>query len=72
VQDGEFLIEDLGSQRGTVLNGSPITGHAQLTPGDVITLGPVVIGFGKGPQGQPPPAGEMQAGEALGAPGTVV
>jgi ABC transport system ATP-binding/permease protein len=71
-QEGVFLIEDLGSQRGTVLNGSPITGQAQLAPGDQITLGPVVIGFGKGPVGQAPPPGDAQAGEALGAPGTVI
>ncbi|HEX6564630.1 MAG TPA: FHA domain-containing protein [Chthoniobacterales bacterium] len=72
VQDGVFLIEDLGSQRGTVVNGSPITGQVQLTSGDQITLGPVVIGFGKGPAGQAPSVGEAQVGEALGAPGTVV
>jgi ABC-type multidrug transport system ATPase subunit/pSer/pThr/pTyr-binding forkhead associated (FHA) protein len=71
-QEGVFLIEDLGSQRGTVVNGSAITGQSQLTPGDQITLGPVVIGFGKGPAGQAPPAGEVPVGEALGAPGTVV
>ena len=72
VQDGIFIIEDLGSQRGTVVNGSTITGQAQLNPGDQITLGPVVIGFGKGAAGQAPAAGEVSAGEALGAPGTVV
>jgi ABC transport system ATP-binding/permease protein len=71
-QQGVFVIEDLGSQRGTVVNGSAITGQAQLTPGDQIALGPVVIGFGKAPAGQPPSSGEASVGEALGAPGTVV
>jgi ABC transport system ATP-binding/permease protein len=71
-QQGIFVIEDLGSQRGTVLNGSAISGQAQLTPGDQIALGPVVIGFGKAPAGQTPAGGEASAGEALGAPGTVV
>jgi len=70
-QDGVFLIEDLGSQRGTVLNGSPITSQVQLSPGDQIALGPVVIGFGKSPVGQPS-VGEASIGEALGVPGTVV
>ena len=70
-QEGVFLIEDLGSQRGTVVNGSPIAGQTQLTPGDQIALGPVIIGFGKGSAAQPP-GGEASIGEALGAPGTVV
>jgi ABC transport system ATP-binding/permease protein len=69
--EGAFLIEDLGSQRGTVVNGSAITGQAQLTQGDQITVGPVVISFGKG-QVAPPAAGEASLGEGLGAPGTVV
>jgi ABC transport system ATP-binding/permease protein len=71
IQDGGFLIEDLGSQRGTVLNGSPIAGQTQLSAGDQITLGPVVIGFGRGPVAQPA-AGEVSVGEGLGAPGTVI
>ena len=70
-QEGVFLIEDLGSQRGTVVNGSPIAGQTQLTAGDQIALGPVVIGFGKGSAAQPP-SGEASVVEALGAPGTVV
>ena len=70
-QEGVFLIEDLGSQRGTVVNGNPIAGQTQLTPGDQITLGPVVIGFGKRSAAQPP-SGEASVVEALGAPGTVV
>ena len=71
-QEGVFLIEDLGSQRGTVVNGSPINGQTQLAPGDQIALGPVIIGFGKGAVGQAPSPGDAQVGEALGAPGTVV
>jgi pSer/pThr/pTyr-binding forkhead associated (FHA) protein len=71
-QEGAFLIEDLGSQRGTVVNGSPITGQAQLATGDQIALGPVIIGFGKGAVGQAQSPGDAQVGEALGAPGTVV
>jgi ABC transport system ATP-binding/permease protein len=71
-QGGAFLIEDLGSQRGTIVNGSTITSQTQLTPGDQITLGPVVIGFGKVPVGQQPAAEEAPPGEALGAPGTVI
>jgi len=70
-QEGVFLIEDLGSQRGTVVNGNTIAGQTQLTPGDQITLGPVVIGFGKGSAAQPP-SDEASVVEALGAPGTVV
>jgi ABC-type multidrug transport system ATPase subunit/pSer/pThr/pTyr-binding forkhead associated (FHA) protein len=71
-QQGGFVIEDLGSQRGTLVNGSAISGQVQLTPGDQIALGPIVIGFGKAPAGQLPSGGEASVGEALGAPGTVV
>ena len=70
-QDGFFLIEDLGSQRGTVVNGTLVTGQVQLSPGDQIMLGPVIIGFGKAAAGEPGEA-EASIGESAGVPGTVV
>lgn len=36
---GGFLIVDLGSKNGTLLNGRPVRGEAALRPGDMIVLG---------------------------------
>jgi ABC-type multidrug transport system ATPase subunit/pSer/pThr/pTyr-binding forkhead associated (FHA) protein len=47
VHEGErWFIEDLGSQRGTGLNGNRISGRTHVKPGDQIQLGPVVLAFG--------------------------
>jgi serine phosphatase RsbU (regulator of sigma subunit) len=35
-----FFIEDLGSKRGTKLNGVPLVGRCPLTDGDLIEIGP--------------------------------
>jgi pSer/pThr/pTyr-binding forkhead associated (FHA) protein len=45
-------IEDLGSKNGTFVGGSRVTRPHQLTDGDQIRLGPVVITFRI-----PPPVG---------------
>lgn len=36
-------IEDLGSQNGTTLNGSPVKQSSQLRPGDIVRVGHVPI-----------------------------
>jgi len=36
--DGEWYVEDLGSQNGTYLNDLPVTAPAQLTSGDVLNF----------------------------------
>jgi len=47
VRDGDsWFIEDLGSQRGTLVNQVKIAGRTELKSGDRITLGPVILGFG--------------------------
>jgi ABC-type multidrug transport system ATPase subunit/pSer/pThr/pTyr-binding forkhead associated (FHA) protein/ABC-type multidrug transport system permease subunit len=47
VRDGDnWFIEDLGSQRGTLVNQVKIAGRTELKSGDRITLGPVTLGFG--------------------------
>ncbi|MBV8532595.1 MAG: FHA domain-containing protein [Verrucomicrobia bacterium] len=45
-----WFVEDLGSQRGTVVNGSRISGRTALKPGDQIQVGPVLLAFGVGPE----------------------
>jgi ABC transport system ATP-binding/permease protein len=43
-----WFVEDLGSQRGTSVNGSRISGRTALKPGDQIQIGPVTLAFGVG------------------------
>lgn len=43
VENGRFVIEDLGSSNGTTINGQPLEGVAELGDGDFITLGNSVI-----------------------------
>ena len=42
--DGTYVIEDLGSKNGTLVNGRPIQRH-QLSPGDHIEIGTTVLVF---------------------------
>ncbi len=42
---GTFVLTDLGSSAGTVINGEPQTGPRVLHHGDVIALGPVEFIF---------------------------
>jgi ABC-type multidrug transport system ATPase subunit len=44
-------VEDMGSIRGTRVNGDKITGPRQLRHGDKVEVGPVIIEFG---EGEPP------------------
>lgn len=43
VQDGEMMVEDLGSRNGTLLNGSPVQEPTPVQTGDVIKLSGSVI-----------------------------
>ena len=44
VRDGErYLVEDLGSRNGTLLNGSPVATPTPLSPGDVIRISGSVL-----------------------------
>jgi serine phosphatase RsbU (regulator of sigma subunit) len=42
-QDGRWLVEDLGSRNGTLLNGKPVKGALPLNPGDRIRIGDTVL-----------------------------
>ncbi len=47
LREGEsWFVEDLGSQRGTVVNGNRISGRTALRPGDQIQVGPVLLALG--------------------------
>ena len=46
--DGELVIEDLGSRNGTVVNGVPVE-HQALAPGDRIRLGATTFELVEGP-----------------------
>jgi ABC-type multidrug transport system ATPase subunit len=49
LREGEtWLVEDLGSRRGTAVNGNRISGRTALRPGDQIHVGPVILAFGVG------------------------
>jgi ABC transport system ATP-binding/permease protein len=43
-----WFVEDLGSQRGTSVNGSRISGRTALKFGDQIQIGPITLAFGVG------------------------
>ena len=38
-----YVVHDLGSMNGTLLNGAQVNGQARLAPGDVITVGKTSI-----------------------------
>lgn len=44
-QAGHYVLEDLGSSYGTLLNDRPITGPARIQPGDRIQLGETILLF---------------------------
>lgn len=44
-RSGVFVIEDLDSRNGTVLNGSPLTTATELRPGDRIQFGTTLLEF---------------------------
>jgi ABC-type multidrug transport system ATPase subunit len=47
-EGGRWRLRDLGSRRGTSLNGTPIQAPADLRDGDAIGLGPVAVRFRHG------------------------
>jgi ABC transport system ATP-binding/permease protein len=54
LREGEtWFIEDLGSRRGTAVNGMRISGRMTLQTGDQIRVGPVILAFGIGPKEKP-------------------
>jgi len=43
--DSRVYVQDLGSENGTFLNGSRISGRVPLAPGDVVTVGTIDVEF---------------------------
>jgi ABC-type multidrug transport system ATPase subunit/pSer/pThr/pTyr-binding forkhead associated (FHA) protein len=59
IWNGEVCeVEDLGSQRGTLVNGVPVHVKTALSPGDRISVGPALIEFAIG---EPPAQVESDA-----------
>ena len=46
-EGGRYVLTDLNSANGTLVNDRPITGTAELRPGDRITIGDTVLTFSK-------------------------
>jgi len=52
VKDGHYVIADLDSTAGTLVNGSAIR-EARLEPGDILTIANVELIYGEDPSGPP-------------------
>jgi pSer/pThr/pTyr-binding forkhead associated (FHA) protein len=39
----DYVLQDLGSSRGTTLNGEAVTGNLDLKTGDVVGIGPYKV-----------------------------
>src|SRR3990170_871625 len=70
-RDGRFVVFDLGSTGGTLVNGNRVHQHV-LRPGDVITIAGVSMVYGEDPGGPPdatpsysPPFPPRPAGDQL-------
>jgi hypothetical protein len=70
-RDGRFVVFDLGSTGGTLVNGRRVHQHV-LRPGDVITIADVSMVYGEDPGGPPdatpsysPPFPPRPAGDQL-------
>ena len=48
---GCFVLSDMGSTNGTLLNGRPLLKEAQLRSGDMISIGTAVVEFSAGEDG---------------------
>ncbi|MHB8873036.1 MAG: FHA domain-containing protein [Myxococcaceae bacterium] len=44
-KEGRYFLEDIGSANGTLLNGARIAGQRELSTGDSVAVGPVVLAF---------------------------
>lgn len=52
-------IEDLGSQNGTTVNGTPVRGQADVRPGDIVRVGHVALYYFGFVNPEKPPAMEF-------------
>ncbi|MGA8656577.1 MAG: FHA domain-containing protein [Chthoniobacterales bacterium] len=59
-ESGGWFIEDLESQRGTMVNGARIAGRTAIKEGDEILIGPITLGFGTNPSSESVAPGPAQ------------
>ena len=65
LREGIWLLSDLGSSRGSSVDGEPVTGELPLPPGATVRLGEVVLVFDPRDSGVPPRDGIPTAGPAV-------
>ena len=65
-ESGRLTIEDLGSKNGTFVNGTKLSGSAELKPGDIVLLGATELEVGGDDPG-PSRSGTTQPSPALPA-----
>ena len=67
--DGETCtVEDLGSARGTRVNGQRIEAITKLQPGDQVAIGPAIIVFGHGDHAEAKPSSSPAPAPTTSAP----
>jgi len=68
---GKFVLEDLGSRLGTVLNGQPVGGPTPLADGDLLRLGGNILQFNVRAGSSQEEVGEAGVGSRSGQIGGV-
>lgn len=48
LRNQEWFVEDLGSRRGTLLNGLPVSAPTEVKPGDVVSVGSTHLRISRG------------------------
>lgn len=66
-RNGEtWVLRDLGSRNGTMVNNGPVVGERELETGDLIQIGPYELGFTfdlSQPFGAPDPTGDLNSSD---------
>ncbi|MBX3471647.1 MAG: FHA domain-containing protein [Planctomycetes bacterium] len=60
-----WVVEDLGSNNGTLVNGAAIRQRTPVREGDVLSIGKFQVSFRHGPAGEAAASGRVRVGEGL-------